>query len=390
MKEAFDIARLIEKERREPLSAAEQAHLQRWRTASAGNERAYARMTASDFLEKGREQWQHFDWRVAFGRFLQRREQRQRALRLWRRVAVAAAVVIPLVVAVVLYRAEQPWDEQPPLATATDIHPGKPQAILTLADGRTVDFGQEQGDSTLLTDGTRIEASTSGVTYQEGEASDSIVYNRLAIPRGGEFCLTLSDGSRVWLNASTSIRYPVKFGPGERRVYLDGEAYFEVAKDAKRPFHVEFTGAEVTVLGTSFNVKAYADEGSTYTTLVSGSVSVRVGDRQSVIRPGEQMEIDAANGQMHLREVDTTAYTSWRKGRFVFVRQPMESIMQTLARWYNIRVIFLDEAARRVSITGNVRRYATFEMVTDMLEMTGDVHFELKGNDVYISTDTFP
>ena len=233
-------------------------------------------------------------------------------------------------------------------------------------------------------------ASTSGVTYQEGEASDSIVYNRLAIPRGGEFCLTLSDGSRVWLNASTSIRYPVKFGPGERRVYLDGEAYFEVAKDAKRPFHVEFTGAEVTVLGTSFNVKAYADEGSTYTTLVSGSVSVRVGDRQSVIRPGEQMEIDAANGQMHLREVDTTAYTSWRKGRFVFVRQPMESIMQTLARWYNIRVIFLDEAARRVSITGNVRRYATFEMVTDMLEMTGDVHFELKGNDVYISTDTFP
>ena len=390
MKEAFDIARLIEKERRETLSEAEQAHLQRWRTASEGNEQAYARMTAPDFLEQGREQWQHFDWRIAFGRFLQRREQRQRALRLWRRVATAAAVVIPLVVAVVLYRVEQPRDKQQGLAMATDIHPGKSQARLTLADGRTVDFGQEQGDSTLLTDGTRIEASTSGVTYEVGETPDSVVYNRLEIPRGGEFCLTLSDGSRVWLNASTSIRYPVKFGPGERRVYLDGEAYFEVTKDTKRPFHVEFSGTEVTVLGTAFNVKAYDDEESTYTTLVSGSVSVRTREKQTVIHPGEQIEIDATSGQMQLREVDTTAYTAWRKGRFVFVRQPMESIMQTLARWYNIRVIFLDEAARRVSITGNVRRYATFEMVMDMLEMTGDVHFELKGNDVYISTDTFP
>ena len=388
MKEAFEIARIIQKSLKGQLSESEERQLSDWRKASGENERAFQRMISEDFYTVGMEKLETYDYRVAYGRFLQRKYQQRRKRRFLINVARVAAVALPFIIALVLYVGLNRDEEQtlyPSLAT--NILPGTSKAVLTLANGQMIPLGKEAADSTIITDGTQISASGSGVTYASGVESESVVYNKLEIPRGGEFCLTLSDGTRVWLNSETSIQYPVAFGAKERRVFVQGEAYFEVAKDAKKPFTVQFMSSSVTVLGTSFNIRAYPEEKRSQTTLAEGSVRIYSPGSSMLLKPGEQAEVSALSGEMVKQEVEVKNFTSWKDGRFVFEQQPLEDIMRTLERWYDIRVIFKDEGAKRISLSGNMKRYGDFSQVMKMLQMTGDVRFELHGNDVYITTE---
>ena len=388
MKEAFEIARIIQKSLKGKLSESEERQLSGWRKVSDENERAFQRMISEDFYTIGMEKLEMYDSRVAYGRFLQKKYQQRRKRRFLINMARVAAVALPFVIALVLYVGLNREEEQmvrPSLAS--NILPGTSKAVLTLANGQMIPLGKEATDSTIITDGTQISASGSGVTYASGVESESVVYNKLEIPRGGEFCLTLSDGTRVWLNSETSIQYPVAFGAKERRVFVQGEAYFEVAKDAKKPFTVQFMSSSVTVLGTSFNIRAYPEEKRSQTTLAEGSVRIYSPGSSMLLKPGEQVEVNALSGEMVKREVEVKSFTSWKDGRFVFEQQPLEDIMRTLERWYDIRVIFKDEGAKRISLSGNMKRYGDFSQVMKMLQMTGDVRFELHGNDVYITTE---
>ena len=388
MKEAFEIARIIQKSLKGQLSELEERQLSDWRKASGENERAFQRMISEDFYTVGMEKLETYDYRVAYGRFLQRKYQQRRKRRFLINVGRVAAVALPFIIALVLYVGLNRDEEQtlrPSLAT--NILPGTSKAVLTLANGQMIPLGKEAADSTIITDGAQINASGSGVTYASGGESESIVYNKLEIPRWGEFCLTLSDGTRVWLNSETSIQYPVAFGAKERRVFVQGEAYFEVAKDANKPFTVQFMSSSVTVLGTSFNIRAYPEEKQSQTTLAEGSVRIYSPGSSMLLKPGEQVEVNALSGEMIKREVEVKSFTSWKDGRFVFEQQPLEDIMRTLERWYDIRVIFKDEGAKRISLSGNMKRYGDFSQVMKMLQMTGDVRFELHGNDVYITTE---
>ena len=388
MKEAFEIARIIQKSLKGKLSESEERQLSGWRKVSDENERAFQRMISEDFYTVGMEKLETYDYRVAYGRFLQRKYQQRRKRRFLINMARVAAVALPFVIALVLYVGLNREEEQmvrPSLAS--NILPGTSKAVLTLANGQMIPLGKEATDSTIITDGTQISASGSGVTYASGVESESVVYNKLEIPRGGEFCLTLSDGTRVWLNSETSIQYPVAFGAKERRVFVQGEAYFEVAKDAKKPFTVQFMSSSVTVLGTSFNIRAYPEEKRSQTTLAEGSVRIYSPGSSMLLKPGEQAEVSALSGEMVKQEVEVKNFTSWKDGRFVFEQQPLEDIMRTLERWYDIRVIFKDEGAKRISLSGNMKRYGDFSQVMKMLQMTGDVRFELHGNDVYITTE---
>jgi len=388
MKEAFEIARIIQKSLKGQLLESEERQLSDWRKASGENERAFQRMISEDFYTVGMEKLETYDYRVAYGRFLQRKYQQRRKRRFLINVARVAAVALPFIIALVLYVGLNRDEEQtlrPSLAT--NILPGTSKAVLTLANGQMIPLGKEAADSTIITDGAQINASGSGVTYASGGESESIVYNKLEIPCGGEFCLTLSDGTRVWLNSETSIQYPVAFGAKERRVFVQGEAYFEVAKDANKPFTVQFMSSSVTVLGTSFNIRAYPEEKQSQTTLAEGSVRIYSPGSSMLLKPGEQVEVNALSGEMVKREVEVKSFTSWKDGRFVFEQQPLEDIMRTLERWYDIRVIFKDEGAKRISLSGNMKRYGDFSQVMKMLQMTGDVRFELHGNDVYITTE---
>lgn len=388
MKEAFEIARIIQKSLKGKLSESEERQLSGWRKVSDENERAFQRMISEDFYTIGMEKLEMYDSRVAYGRFLQKKYQQRRKRRFLINMARVAAVALPFVIALVLYVGLNREEEQmvrPSLAS--NILPGTSKAVLTLANGQMIPLGKEATDSTIITDGTQISASGSGVTYASGVESESVVYNKLEIPRGGEFCLTLSDGTRVWLNSETSIQYPVAFGAKERRVFVQGEAYFEVAKDAKKPFTVQLMSSSVTVLGTSFNIRAYPEEKRSQTTLAEGSVRIYSPGSSMLLKPGEQAEVSALSGEMVKQEVEVKNFTSWKDGRFVFEQQPLEDIMRTLERWYDIRVIFKDEGAKRISLSGNMKRYGDFSQVMKMLQMTGDVRFELHGNDVYITTE---
>ena len=388
MKEAFEIARIIQKSLKGKLSESEERQLSDWRKVSGENERAFQRMISEDFYTVGMEKLEMYDYRVAYGRFLQRKYQQRRKRRFLINVVRVAAVALPFIIALVLYVGLNRDEEQtlrPSLAS--NILPGTSKAVLTLANGQMIPLGKEAADSTIITDGTQISASGSGVTYASGGESESIVYNKLEIPRGGEFCLTLSDGTKVWLNSETSIQYPVAFGAKERRVFVQGEAYFEVAKDTKKPFTVQFMSSSVTVLGTSFNIRAYPEEKRSQTTLAEGSVRIYSPGSSMLLKPGEQAEVNALSGEMAKQEVEVKNFTSWKDGRFVFEQQPLEDIMRTLERWYDIRVIFKDEGAKRISLSGNMKRYGDFSQVMKMLQMTGDVRFELHGNDVYITTE---
>ena len=221
MKEAFEIARIIQKSLKGQLSESEERQLSDWRKVSGENERAFQRMISEDFYTVGMERLETYDYRVAYGRFLQRKYQQRRKRKFLINVVRVAAVALPFIIALVLYVGLNRDEEQtlrPSLAT--NILPGTSKAVLTLANGQMIPLGKEAADSTIITDGTQINASGSGVTYASGGESESIVYNKLEIPRGGEFCLTLSDGTRVWLNSETSIQYPVAFGAKERRVFV--------------------------------------------------------------------------------------------------------------------------------------------------------------------------
>ena len=388
MKEAFEIARIIQKSLKGRLSESEEKLLSDWRKVSDENEHAFQRMISEDFYTVGMEKLETYDYRVAYGRFLQKKYQQRRKRRFLINMARVAAVALPFVIALVLYVGLNREEEQtlrPSLAS--NILPGTSKAVLTLANGQMIPLGKETTDSTIITDGTQISASESGITYADGGESEAVVYNKLDIPRGGEFCLTLSDGTRVWLNSETSIQYPVVFGTKERRVFIQGEAYFEVAKDAKKPFTVQFMSSSVTVLGTSFNIRAYPEEKQSQTTLAEGSVRIYSPGSSMLLKPGEQAEVKALSGEMVKKEVDVKTFTSWKNGRFVFEQEPLENIMRTLERWYDIRVIFRDEGAKRISLSGNLKRYGDFSQVMNMLQMTGDVRFELHGNDVYITTE---
>ena len=264
------------------------------------------------------------------------------------------------------------------------------KAYLELTNGKRLELDSLSKLETHV-EGAVIKAEDQGTVIVHEQQGDSLVesveYNRMIIPRGGEYKIVLADGSQVWINSQSVLEFPSRFTGGERRVKLKGEAYFEVAKDANKPFTVQFMSSSVTVLGTSFNIRAYPEEKQSQTTLAEGSVRIYSPGSSMLLKPGEQVEVNALSGEMVKREVEVKSFTSWKDGRFVFEQQPLEDIMRTLERWYDIRVIFKDEGAKRISLSGNLKRYGDFSQVMKMLQMTGDVRFELHGNDVYITTE---
>ena len=270
--------------------------------------------------------------------------------------------------------------------TISDITPGTLGGELILSDGKSFNLS----DNNLPENAVRaFVIDSKGINYQIPANKPQVkeIQNTLRTLQGMECLITLSDGTRVHLNAETRLTYPVCFSSKERIVQIEGEAYFEVAKDAKKPFTVQFMSSSVTVLGTSFNIRAYPEEKRSQTTLAEGSVRIYSPGSSMLLKPGEQAEVSALSGEMVKQEVEVKNFTSWKDGRFVFEQQPLEDIMRTLERWYDIRVIFKDEGAKRISLSGNMKRYGDFSQVMKMLQMTGDVRFELHGNDVYITTE---
>ena len=240
-----------------------------------------------------------------------------------------------------------------------------------------------------ITEKNKLEATTATLegntlVYPKTDTTTAPAYHKITIPRGGEYILRLADGTRVWLNSETELEYPVVFTEKQRQVFLKGEAYFEVAPDSLHPFIVKTEQQNLRVLGTSFAIRAYANESVVLTTLETGKVNIHSKGQEVILNPGEQSCLK--DGNLTVAKVNTTLFTAWHKGIFIFQDQPLENILNTLARWYNIDIFYTNENLKDIHFTGELKRYDRIQDFLCKLEILEKVRFTIKGRTVTVST----
>lgn len=267
--------------------------------------------------------------------------------------------------------------------TQREILPGGNRASLTLADGTEIPLDSSINNTLAQQGNTIISKPGNGrLAYQSGSVLSRGIppYNTLCTPRGGQFQVQLPDGSNVWLNASSSLRYPVAFTGQTRMVELTGEAYFEVAPNATQPFIVKAAQTDVQVLGTQFNIMSYDDETSVKTTLITGAVKVN----NKRLYPGQGADIDRQSGRLSVQEhVNTEAVIAWKNGLIQLEGEDIHVVMRLIARWYDVSVVY--NAPVNAHFRGIIPRNVPLPQVLKMLEMTGEVHFSVKDKQIIVS-----
>jgi len=272
--------------------------------------------------------------------------------------------------------------------TKADLSPGGNKAVLTLADGSTIDLDSagngklgQQGNADIL------KVKTGELSYNNEKSSEAkIVYNTLSTPKGGQYQVTLSDGTQVWLNAASSIRFPTSFIENQRQVEVTGEAYFEVAKNKEKPFIVHANGAQVEVLGTHFNVNAYGDEPEVKTTLLEGSVKISKGNNSNLMKPGQQSVVSNNNGDIYLKnDIDIDEVMAWKNGGFNFNDADIPSIMREIARWYDVEVTY-EGTIPTDHFTGKMTRNTNASNVLKILSLS-DEHFRIEGRKIIVTSN---
>lgn len=276
-----------------------------------------------------------------------------------------------------------------------DVEPGGNKAILTLADGSEIILDQAGKGNLARQAGVQIVKTTNGqLVYTVKESSDSSkgisenLTNTISTPRGGQYQVNLPDGTRVWLNAASSLKFPLSFATlKERKVELKGEAYFEVEKDAARPFIVQSDRQTVQVLGTHFNINSYEDEPDVKTTLLEGAVKVTALNgakaEQAFLKPGQQARISSGSKPINVLRVDPMVEVAWKNGQFFFENESIENIMKQISRWYDVEVVYEDEVTGK-TVWGSVTRYANVSKVLAVLELTGEIHFKIEGRRITV------
>ncbi|MGX5818064.1 FecR family protein [Chitinophaga lutea] len=305
---------------------------------------------------------------------------RVRTMRRWW-AAAAAVIVVATAAGTWMYsRSVQQPGQRIVSVSRQDAAPAGNKAYLTLADGSRIELEGADTGRLAMQAGFRVTKTASGEIVYESDTtlqpSDATLkFNVLSTPRGGQFRLLLPDGSKVWLNAASALRFPAAFAAGERRVELNGEAYFEIAKDAGKPFIVVSEGQEVKVLGTHFNVQAYGDEPGVRTTLLEGKVEVAAAGGKRMLAPGEQCRLVRATGAMRTLQIDPEEAVAWRNGYFVFNETRLRDVVLQLCRWYNVEADF--DRLPNVTFNGVISREVPLSKVLEMLEETGGVPLKL-------------
>jgi ferric-dicitrate binding protein FerR (iron transport regulator) len=257
-----------------------------------------------------------------------------------------------------------------------------------LANGKKIVLDSMSNGVVAVQSGAKILLKNDQVSYNNTREAEAVSYNTMSTPRGRQYTLVLSDGSKVWLNAASSITFPTSFMGKERNVEITGEAYFEVAHDAERPFKVKVGDMQVQVLGTHFNVNAYEDEGDIKTTLLEGSVKVSKGNENTLIVPGEQAVIlnspSGVGGITVKKDIDLDEVVAWKNGLFNFNNADLKTVMRQLSRWYNVNIIYTGEIPNRV-FGGEMQRDLHLSQVLKLLEKN-NVHFKIDGKNIVVGS----
>ena len=269
-----------------------------------------------------------------------------------------------------------------------DVRPGGNKAILTLANGSKIDLNDVKNGVLASQGKTVLKKDKDGQLIYEapgGKAKDSSsIYNTITIPKGGQFQIVLSDGSKVWLNSASSITFPAAFSKTERKVTVTGEVYFEVAKNKHLPFRVVAGKQTVEVLGTHFNINAYSDEEAIKTTLIEGSVKVSADSQNAILKPEQQSSIlNNKPGRISINTVDTDDVLAWKNGNFQFERAEIQLIMREASRWYDVDIKYERELPQR-RFTGSISRNVNLSELLKMLKYTG-INFKIEGKTIIVT-----
>ena len=385
-KEKYDMARLIALYMAGELTPRERERLMRWVGNSEQNQAFFERVCKEKGLGGRYARWQGIDSKAGFVRFARRVRGRRIGWSGW--IGYAAAAVVAFGVAAWLLWGKG-MAEEPVVPVAERILPGERRATLLLSSGEELFLDGKQDSLTREEGGALMTTSENGVVYErrtggQNEREGETLFNTLRTSKGGEYTVELSDGTVVYLNAVSELRYPVEFGDDERVVCFSGEGYFDVAKDAKRPFRVVVGGMSVVVRGTEFNVNTFKEAG-VQTVLVEGAVGVRVNGKEEVrLKPSQLAEYNAESGLVSVREVDAREYVAWKDGFFVFDDESLEEIMGTLSRWYDVEVFYVNEGAKELHFTGHLKRYDDIDVILRAIESAVDVTFSVNGRMVSV------
>lgn len=383
--QSFHIAQLILKSFRENLSNLETEELASWLSSSPKNRESYENWKQNDLAgkkllaeqlhpEKG---WQKLESKIVF-----------RKKTIYSRLLKYAAAALVILTIGILALSRYTQNSMPLVAENCTFEPGSAKAVLILESGEQMELANGQNlylrkDSCIQLNNNNniLKVEISGLQKNLPES-----YSTLSVPKGGEYQLVLSDGSKIWLNSDTKLRFPDRFNGNQRVVYLEGEAYFEVAPNAKMPFIVTVRNMKVEVLGTKFDVKAYKEDRMIYTTLLSGCVETsNLQSGQSVIlHPNEQCLFDATKQQMKKRFVDAATFIGWKDGRFIFENEPLEEIMKQLCRWYNVEVTYQSPELAKYCFTGNTGRFDQLSSLLYLIEKTYPISFSINGNSIEV------
>ena len=361
----------------------EKQELQQWLDASLKNKALFDRVKNNRHFGSKYKAFQRINHDAAFERFEKRVGVKSHVRYSW--LKYAAIFLLPLSLGVFLLLNTTKTEIEVPIMAK--IVPGEAKATLVLADGQFVNLQKDSVWDITVSPGASATSSRQGIDYSKVNVKEkSVRYNTLKTPRGGEFNITLSDGSVVHLNSATELKYPVVFDEEKREVHVSGEAYFEVKKEEKRPFYVVVDGMRIRVYGTSFNVNTQR-EGVVQTVLVEGRVGIMAEgmDEECRMSPSQLAEYNKERSLIEVKEVDVESYVAWKDGFFVFEDESLEQIMNTLSLWYDVDVFYVNPQLKGLHFTGHMRRYDQIDNILKAIGSAVGVTFSVKDRSIWVS-----
>ncbi|MBN8718397.1 MAG: FecR domain-containing protein [Sediminibacterium magnilacihabitans] len=388
---AYRVAYLIAGFIRHRLTEKEHDELDNWVTESDHNMQLFEDLTDENNLAANLEWMDHIQAKKSYESMQQKGAFNSVSKKIYnRRIWLAAASVIILIVGFFIYKYSTSKSgnvndiNDIVNSDTTLLKPGGNRATLTLEDGKIIDLTYAKPGVIEDVSGAHLSKAADGELVYDGNgaAANAGTFHTLSTPAGGQFQLTLPDGTKVWLNAATTIKYPVAFTGSERNVEVKGEAYFEVAKNEKQPFKALLEDSTVvTVTGTHFNIMAYQNDKDAQVTLLEGSVLVKNMNAETKLEPGTQAVIKDRD---IVKKIVTNAdeITGWKEGLFVFHDAPIETIMMQIERWYDAKIVFKGEIKQLFN--ANIRRSEPLTKVLKLLELNGYVHFKIENKTIYV------
>ncbi len=386
--EAMRIARLIAGFMKQTLTPAENQELDDWINESDDNMELFDKLTDENTITEPAVWPAHLnkDERMAWlKQQIHLEKPRKKIPTRFLTIAIAASFILIASILVFKFIVNDKGitETANEVAAVTDLAPATNQAVLQLSNGTSIMLGTRSDSAFTEQNGTQINLTGNKIVYNaDTNAGTELLYNVISTPRKGFYKLVLADGTGVWLNAASSIRYPASFIGNQRQVEVTGEVYFEVARNESLPFIVKTpNGASVKVLGTHFNVNAYSDEPTLKITLAEGSVLITKQNQEQLLKPGQQALI-AGNANIKTKKVDLEEALAWKNNGFYFKNAPIEAIMRQVARWYDVEVVYEGKVNQQFNAT--IPRNVPVSKLLKLLEMTNDVHFIITNKTIIV------